>query len=85
MDIKVFYSVLEYFCTLNNLSLSGAAIKAGLDSTCLNKSKTIESGRWVRMDTFLKLCEVLEITPAEFFIMYANELKQNEREINEFK
>ena len=77
MEIKVFYSVLEYFCYRKNMTMSRLSVLAGLNNCCLNKSKTIKINRWVRVDTFLKLCKTLEISPVEFFKEYEKEEKRN--------
>ena len=77
MEIKVFYSVLEYFCYRKNMTMSRLCVLAGLNNCCLNKSKTIKTNRWVRVDTFLKLCKALEISPVEFFKEYEKEEKRN--------
>ena len=77
MNAKVFYSVLEYFRYCKNISMSKLCILAGLNNCCLTKNKTIKTNRWVRVDTFLKLCKALEISPVEFFKEYEKEEKIN--------
>lgn len=63
---KAFYRTLDYYIIKKGLTRSRLSILCDRDSTTLNKSK-FNGKRWITMGFFLKICEILEVKPQNFF------------------
>lgn len=64
----LFSKTLDYYSVQKNISRSQIAKRCGLDITCFNKSK-MPVGRWIKLGTFFKICDALDIEPQEFIDM----------------
>lgn len=77
----VFFKTLDLLIIKKHMTRSMVAKNCGLDITCLNKSKT-PVGRWIKLGTFFKICDVLEIEPQEFIDIMETINIEEERENN---
>lgn len=75
---KAFFKTLDWFIEVQKTSRSRLAINCGLDCNCLNPSKTV-GNRWLKVGTFLKICDALAITPSYFLNQMEILTETNER------
>ncbi len=74
---KFFYKTIDFYLARKGMTRSRLSILCDKDMTVLNPSKTNDGKRWITMGFFLKICEVLEIKPQQFFRRMEKLMEEN--------